>query len=118
MKPPKGKARHVYRILFRNQDALYELYARKVSQGTLFGFVDVEEIVFGERSNVLVDPSEERLKTEFGHVRRTHIPIAAVVRIDEVEKPGAARILGEGDKSSVTPFPFPLAPSRSRPDKG
>jgi len=118
MKNPKGKSRHVYRILFRNQDSLYELYARKVTQGTLFGFVEIEDILFGERSNVLVDPGEERLKNEFSNVRRTHVPIQAVVRIDEVEKPGTARILGEGDKSSVTPFPFPLAPPRPVPDKG
>jgi hypothetical protein len=117
MKQAKAKPRQIYRILFRNQDALYELYARKLNQGTLFGFLEIEDIVFGERSNVLVDPGEERLKAEFSRVRRTHIPIQAVVRIDEVEKPGAARILGEGEKASVTPFPFPLTPPRPVPDK-
>ena len=73
----KMKPRHrpIYRILFRNQENLYELYARKITQGNLFAFVEVEDILFGERSNVLVDPSEERLKTEFAGVKRTYIPL-------------------------------------------
>ena len=59
------KSKSVYRVLFRNQESLYELYARKVGQGTLFAFVEVEEILFGNRGGVLVDPSEEKLKSEF-----------------------------------------------------
>ena len=109
----KMKPRHkpIYRILFRNQENLYELYARKITQGNLFAFVEVEDILFGERSNVLVDPSEERLKTEFAGVKRTYIPLQAVVRIDEVEKEGASKIVGiDGDKGNVTPFPLPVPP--------
>lgn len=109
----KMKPRHkpIYRILFRNQDNLYELYARKVTQGSLYAFVEVEDILFGERSNVLVDPSEERLKTEFAGVNRTYIPLQAVIRIDEVEKEGASKIIGTGgDKGNVTPFPLPVPP--------
>ena len=51
------KTKSVYRVLFRNQESLYELYARKVGQGALFAFVEVEEILFGSRGGVLVDPS-------------------------------------------------------------
>jgi len=54
----------IYRINFINQGEVYEVYARHVSQGGLFGFVEIEEIVFGERSKLLIDSSEERLKTE------------------------------------------------------
>ncbi|MGZ8450108.1 MAG: DUF1820 family protein, partial [Candidatus Deferrimicrobiaceae bacterium] len=36
------KTKSVYRVLFRNQESLYELYARKVGQGALFAFVEVE----------------------------------------------------------------------------
>ena len=109
----KMKPRHkpIYRILFRNQENLYELYARKITQGNLFAFVEVEDILFGERSNVLVDPSEERLKTEFAGVKRTYIPLQAVVRIDEVEKEGASKIVGiGGDKGNVMSFPLPVPP--------
>ena len=105
------KTRSIYRIRFHNQGEVYELYARKVSQSALYAFVEVEDILFGERSNVLVDPSEERLKAEFAGVNRTYIPLQAVIRIDEVEKEGASKIIGTGgDKGNVTPFPLPAPP--------
>jgi hypothetical protein len=105
----KPTDRRVYRISFLSQGQVYEIYARGVSQGSLFGFVEIEGIVFGERSQVVVDPSEERLKHEFAGVKRTHLPMHAILRIDEVEKEGASRIRQrEGDSASVTPFPIPV----------
>jgi hypothetical protein len=96
----------LYRISFTNQGQVYEIYARSVSHGGLLGFVEVEQLVFGERSTVVLDPGEERLKTEFADVVRTYVPVHAVIRIDEVSKPGAAKVtpLAEG-ASKVTPFP-------------
>lgn len=96
----------LYRVSFTNQGQVYEIYARNVSHGGLLGFVEVEELVFGEKSTVVVDPGEEKLKTEFDNVARTFIPVHAVIRIDEVTRPGAAKIspLPEG-ASRVTPFP-------------
>ena len=99
-------AKKTYRITFHNQGKVYEIYARKVAQGGLLGFVEIEDIVFGEKTTVVVDPSEENLKSEFNGVKRTYIPMHAVVRIDEVEKTGQSKIteaLGRGEK--VTPFP-------------
>src|SRR4030065_269358 len=87
------KSKHVYRVIFQTQGNIYELYARKVSQGDLFSFVEGEDILFGNRGGVLVDPSEERLKSEFAGVRRTYIPLQSVVRIDEVEKEGVSKNL-------------------------
>lgn len=43
-------ASHIFRVVFVNQGKVYEIYARKVSHGGLLGFVEVEELVFGERS--------------------------------------------------------------------
>ena len=95
-----------YRITFHNQGKLYEIYARSVHQSGLFGFIEVEKIVFGEKSSVLVDPSEEHLKAEFEGVSRTYIPMHAVVRIDEVEKTGHSKITrAEGQSDKVAPFP-------------
>lgn len=101
--------KHTYRIVFHNQGKLYELYARSVGHGEMYGFVEVGEIIFGERTEVIVDPSEERLKSEFAGVKRTFVPIHAVVRIDEVDKEGANKIhsVGEGG-SNVAPFPVPM----------
>ncbi len=106
----------IYRVSFVQQSEVYELYARQVSQGGLLGFVEIEDLLFGERSKVVVDPSEERLKSEFEGVRRIYVPMHAVIRIDEVERQGVSRISEPkkgGDR--VTPFPMPLyTPGKSK----
>jgi hypothetical protein len=98
---------HIFKIMFVNQGKVYELYARKVSHGGLFGFIEVEELVFGERSSVVLDPGEERIKGEFAGVKRTYLPLHSILRIDEVLKQGTAKIVAlEG--GNVTPFPTSL----------
>ena len=99
-KPPKP----TFRIQFHNNNKIYELYAHEVSQSQMGGFIEIGEIIFGEHSKLLIDPAEEKLKTEFANVRRTYVPHFAVIRIDEVERSGKNRIL-DNDGSSVTVFP-------------
>ncbi len=100
---------HIFKIMFVNQGKVYEVYARKVSQGRLFGFIDVEELVFGERSTVVLDPGEERIKSEFTGVKCTMIPMHSVLRIDEVKKQGTAKISAlEG--GNITQFPMSMYP--------
>ncbi|MEQ1800590.1 MAG: DUF1820 family protein [Gammaproteobacteria bacterium] len=100
-------ARHLYKVIFVSQGKVYEIYARSVTQGTLFGFVEVERLVFGERSSVVVDPSEERIKTEFAGVRRTYLPMHSILRIDEVEKQGVSKVT-VAEAGNVTQFPVPI----------
>ncbi len=98
---------YLYRVIFHNQGRVYEIYARDVYQGNLYGFIEVEDIVFGERTSFVVDPAEERLKSEFADVTRTYIPMHAIIRLDEVRKQGQARITKvKGD--NVAPFPGPI----------
>ena len=67
--------------------------------------------MFGERSSVVLDPSEEKLKTEFENVERFYVSLHAVIRIDEVNKPGPARIhAATGESSKVTPFSMVRGP--------
>ena len=103
-------ASQLFRVAFVNQGKVYEIYARKVSHGGLFGFIEVEELVFGERGGVVVDPSEERIRNEFAGVKRSYLPLHAIIRIDEVHKHGASKISAlEG--GNVMPFPATLYPS-------
>lgn len=96
----------IYKVIFMNQGKVYEIYAKHVSQGGIFGFVEVEELLFGEKSEVLIDPTEERLRNEFAGVDRTYIPMNAIIRIDEVEKRGVSKVTQLSGKSdNVTPFP-------------
>ena len=95
----------IYKIIFHNQGQVYEIFAREVHEGAMFGFIEVEKITFGERSSVVVDPSEESLKSEFKGVYRTYIPMHSIIRIDEVEKQGAGKITKMESGENVTPFP-------------
>jgi hypothetical protein len=105
---------HLFRIVFVNQGRVYEIYARKVSHGGLFGFIEVEELVFGERSSVVLDPAEERIKSEFAGVKRSFLPLQSVIRIDEVRKQGVSKITAlEG--GNVSAFPVPLYPAGGDP---
>lgn len=102
-------ASHIFKVMFVHQGKVYEVYARKVTQGSLFGFLEVEGLTFGERGRLVVDPTEERIKAEFEGVRRTYLPLHSVLRIDEVQKQGIAKISAyEG--GNVTPFPLPPGP--------
>ena len=98
---------HIFKIMFVNQGKVYEVYARKVGQGRLFGFIEIEELVFGERTTVVLDPAEERIKSEFAGVKCTMLPMHSILRIDEVKKQGQAKIMAlEG--SNVAPFPMSM----------
>ena len=102
-------ASHIFRIMFVNQGKVYEIYARKVGHGDLFGFIEVEDVLFGERSTVVLDPSEERIKSEFEGVKRTFLPMHSVLRIDEVKKHGTSKItVLEGSGANVAQSPMPL----------
>ncbi len=103
------EAQRIYRVSYVQQGKVYEIFVRQVSQGGLFGFVEVEGLLFGERSQVVLDPSEEQLKSEFEGVRRVYLPLHSILRIDEVEKAGTPRIseaAGAGEK--VSRFPVPI----------
>jgi hypothetical protein len=104
----RERDRLIYKISFLSQGQVYEVYAKKVAQGGLLGFVEVEGVVFGQKTTVVVDPSEERLKLEFEGVRRFYVPIHSVLRIDEVDKPGPSRISEASQVSNVAAFPMPM----------
>ena len=104
----------LYRVVFLSQSEVFEIYAKQVTQSDMYGFIEVGDFVFGERSKLVVDPAEERLKNLFGDVKRSYIPMHTVIRIDEVEQEGVGKITEfKGEK--VTPFPlFPQGPGRGR----
>ena len=105
------RKKRIYKVVFNNQDKTYEIYAKSVNQGSMFGFVEVEGLLFGEKTTVVVDPAEETLQREFANVHRTYIPLHAVVRIDEVDRKGASRIHPAGESTGkVTMLPTPVQP--------
>jgi hypothetical protein len=109
-KPTSDRKDHkkIFKVVFFSQGQVYEVYAKSVGQGGLFGFVEVEGLLFGEKTSAIVDPSEESLKREFDGVERTYIPMHSVLRIDEVEKRGTSKVHAVGDGAKVTSLPSPI----------
>ncbi len=93
----------LYKVVFTQFEKVYEVYAKFISEDTLMGFIEVDELVFSDTNTVVVDPAEEKLKLEFKGVKRSYIPMHAVLRIDEVRAQGAARIRDkEGNHANVS----------------
>ena len=81
----------LFRVIFQSQGKSYEVLAREVGQSDFFGFIEVRELVFGEKSQVLVDPTEDGLRQEFEETKRIIIPMHSIVRIDELDRQSRAR---------------------------
>jgi len=96
----------VYKVIFQNGNQVFEVFARQIYQSDMWGFIEVEEFVFGERSRIVVDPSEEKLKNEFNGVKRSYIPLQAIIRIDEVDKEGSGKVSETPAGGNVSSFPF------------
>ena len=104
----------LYRVRFVSEDKVFEIYAREVYQGDLYGFVVIEDLVFDTNTTIVVDPGEEKLKSEFEGVTQTIIPMHSIIRIDEVEKRGTAKVIER--KGNVATFPSPIYTPGSTPD--
>ncbi|MGA8278489.1 MAG: DUF1820 family protein [Rhodanobacteraceae bacterium] len=106
-----GKSK-LYKVSFLSQGKTYEVYARHVASSPLWGFTEVGDLIFdAPGEGRVIDPTEERLREEFRNTRVLHLPMQAIVRIEEVEKRGALAIRDgtNGDKI----MPFPVAPPRT-----
>ena len=103
----------IYKVQFLNQGEVFEVYVKNIYTSDLYGFVEIEDYVFGKSTQVVIDPGEDKLRSEFDGVQRSFIPMHAVIRIDEVEREGQPKIKeSSGDK--VTPFPL-LMPKGPNP---
>ncbi len=104
----------IFRISFLNTGKVYQLHAQQVAQSDLYGFIEISELLFGEHTSVVIDPAEEKLKSEFGGVQRLMLPMHAIIRIEEVEQRGQNKILDiDGSISNISPFPMPPSDGRS-----
>ena len=95
----------LYKISFINKDKVFEVFAKQIYESDLYGFLAIEEMVFGSQSEIVIDPSEEKLRAEFDGVKRTFIPIHSVVRIDEVRERGTSKITDYEGDGNVAIFP-------------
>lgn len=114
----KSTAEPIYRVIFNNQGEVYELYTRYIYQSEMYGFVEVEELLFDEgqitaqadanpADNITAKASFDKLKQKFTGVKRSFIPLPSVIRIDEMEKLGMVMLSPSKDdpKGNVRHFP-------------
>jgi hypothetical protein len=117
----KPTAEPIYRVIFNNQGEVYELYTRYIFQSEMYGFVEIEELLFDEsqhsdnsdeasaEANVDTDAKKifEKLKLEFTGVKRSFIPLTSIIRIDEMEQAGSVKTnpLKDEPKGNVRHFP-------------
>lgn len=92
--------KHIYKVQFVNRDEVYEVYVKSVYQGDMYGFVVLEGFVFGEKSAIVVDPTEDKLRTEFDGVDCSFVPMHEIIRIDRVLKRGTAKIISKDDSGA------------------
>ena len=81
-----------YKIIFIQLGEIYEIFAKQIYQSDMYGFIEVEEYIFKQNKQLVVDPTSEKLEKEFKSVERSYIPINSVIRIDEVVESGEARL--------------------------
>lgn len=94
--------KHIYKVIFMNKDQVYEIYANNVYEGDMYGFVILEDLVFGEKNSIVLDTNEEKLRAEFEGVTRTFLPIHEIIRIDQVQKTGMAKIVTPSEKNNLS----------------
>ena len=78
--------RTLYKICFQSTEAeRLELYAETVVTADIFGFVEVSGIVFIDSSELIITPEDDKVRKIFKNTVRTLIPLASIVRIDEIQ---------------------------------
>jgi hypothetical protein len=102
----KSTKEKMFRIAFLNHGKVYELFCTGVCSSGLMGFIEVSGLVFGEKSSLVVDPTEERMRDEFDGVEVLHLPMHSVLRVEQVKKKGQVVIRDRESGEKVTPFPL------------
>ena len=87
------KKKTTYKIIFMQLGEIYEIFAKQIYQSDMYGFIEVEEYIFNQNKQLVVDPTSEKLEKEFKSVERSYIPINSVIRIDEVIESGDPLLL-------------------------
>jgi hypothetical protein len=97
----------IFHVRFVEQQQLYDIYARQVLQSHLHGFIEVSDFVFSVSSELVIDPSEERLKSELSNVERLFVPLYAITRLEQVKQKGVVKIkpLNTKEQGNISRFP-------------
>ena len=101
-----SKKQAIYKIQFISNGERYELYVTELVTSSLFGFIEIGGFVWDKHTQLVLDPSHEKLKDEFAGVDRTFVPMHHVLRIDQVSKEGTAKITELSEKVTAINRPI------------
>ena len=97
----------MYKVIFHNHNKVYELYCEVVSGSEFsYGFVEFSKLVFEPSHELVVDPTEERMREEFKDVETINVPMHSVIRVEKVKKRGACVIRDGQSGEKVTHLPI------------
>lgn len=84
MLPPGGSVT-LYRIHFTWKQKDRVLRARELDMTHPY-FVSIRGLIFSKGSNLIIDPSEDELRHEFGEADHLMIPFQSVALIEELDE--------------------------------
>jgi hypothetical protein len=80
----------VYRTVFTHLDQVYTLYSKGVSEETLVGFIEVDSILSVSQDYLMSTETPDNgiplYLFQMEGIKRTYVPMHAVVRIDELTR--------------------------------
>ncbi|MBZ4644220.1 MAG: hypothetical protein PWQ25_180 [Deferribacteres bacterium] len=76
-----------FRIQFiDSKKEIMTFFAKSVNPSSYIGLIEVSNILYMD-SEILINPEDEKIRKEFKGVKRTFLPLSAIIRIDEIEEP-------------------------------
>ncbi|MGQ8364162.1 DUF1820 family protein [Glaciecola sp. 1036] len=96
----------IYKVQFISNGQRYEVFVKELTTSSIFGFIEIGDFVWNNHTEIVLDPSHEKLKDEFADVERTFVPMHNVLRIDQVAKQGSAKITQLSDKVTAINSPI------------
>jgi hypothetical protein len=106
-----------FKVQFTHENELYQVCARTVRSSELYGLIEIADFIFPE-NKLVYNPGEDRIRREFGGIKRTWIPYHSIARIDEVQDSQESEVkivsLDSARKPAAPGFPGDrtLAPER------
>ena len=67
------KKKTTYKIIFMQLGEIYEIFAKQIYQSDMYGFIEVEEYIFNQNKQLVVDPSSEKLRERISNLLKDHI---------------------------------------------
>lgn len=74
----------IYRVIFTDENKnIITLHSEKMDT-TILGFMEFSKLFFPEPSEIIVTPDDEKIYNLFKDVKKIHIPLSQIIRIEEL----------------------------------